>query len=276
MKIQIDEALKGKDLYKFLIEHKSQLILQKKSILKKTDPITAAPEYFYVKGDSVTKAASSEISPDATTVRVKVIANTALWCDSQMDVLLPDCWKRSIKQNKSQIPHIHDHLHESDSDVGDVVDIYSMEMQLSDFGINKSGVTQSLIFETDIRKSYNEKIFNKYKAGKMNQHSIGLQYLKIELAVNDEESEKEHDFWNKYIDQVINREYVEEKGYFWVVPEIKLMENSCVLFGANSLTHTLEVKSDIQTLPSPDIEDDPLPITEGTFDVKSLFTIFNS
>jgi DNA-directed RNA polymerase subunit RPC12/RpoP len=34
----------------------------------------------------------------------------------------------------------------------------------------------------------------------------------------------------------------DEYGFFWVVSEIKLLENSCVLFGANELTPTLEVQ----------------------------------
>ena len=46
-------------------------------------------------------------------------------------------------------------------------------MSLSELGINAIGSTQVLIFETDIKKLYNEQVFNLYKSGKINQHSIG-------------------------------------------------------------------------------------------------------
>jgi len=119
-------------------------------------------------------------------------------------------------------------------------------------------------------RSYNEKIYNQYKLEKINQHSIGLQYVKISLCINDEDSEKEYDFWNKYYPQVINKEVVDQRGYFWVVTEIKLLENSCVLFGSNELTPTLDVKADTGTQPLQSTDkDQPLPF-DFVKAVKSL------
>jgi hypothetical protein len=144
------------------------------------------------------------------------------------------------------------------AEVGDVVNIYSQDISLSELGLNQKGTTQVLIFETDIIKEYNPVVFKKYRAGKIKQHSIGLMYIRIALAINDEENEKEYDFWNKYYDQVINKDIVDERGYFWVVSEIKLLENSAVLFGANELTPTLDVKSDTLFLPLKGTEEEPL------------------
>jgi hypothetical protein len=249
-KIIIDEAMKGKELTSFLMENKSLLIAQKKAIIKRTDPVECNPSLLLLKDSKVIKAAASDIPEDATSVRVKVVANTALYMDSQLDVLIPDCWKISIKQRKGMIPHLHDHIHEIGAEVGDVADIYSQDISLTDLGINKSGKTQCLIFETDIKKSYNEKVFDKYKAGRIKQHSIGLQYIKMDFAINDEDSEKEYNFWKKYFDQLINPEVAEERGFFFVIQEIKLLENSAVLFGSNELTPTLSVgKIDSLDLP---------------------------
>ena len=256
-KIFIDESLKGKPLYKFLIENKDALIAQKKSILKRTDAIDCKPDIFQLREAKAIKIDIAEVEPDATNVRVKVVANAALWCDTAMDVLLPDCWKKTIKDRKGMIPHLHDHIHEIGAEVGDVADIYSQDISLSDLGLNQKGTTQVLIFETDIKKSYNETVFNKYKAGKVKQHSIGLMYVKIALAINDEENEKEYDFWTKYYEQVINKDIVDERGYFWVVSEIKLLENSAVLFGANILTPTLSVKLDTLNQPDESTEEKP-------------------
>lgn len=256
-RIEIDPHLRGKGLYKFLIENKAQLIAQKKSMLKKTDGISCIPAFFNIKGAHAIKTDIGNIAPDAVSVRAKVVANAALWCDTAMDVLLPDCWKKTIKDRLGNIPHLHDHIHEIGAEVGDVVDIYSQNISLSDLGLNQKGSTQVLIFETDIKKSYNEQVFDKYKAGKIKQHSIGLMYVKIALAINDDENEKEYDFWNKYYEQVINKDIIDELGYFWVVSEIKLLENSAVLFGANELTPTLDVKSSTLFQPLPGTENEP-------------------
>jgi hypothetical protein len=275
-KIVIDENLKGKDLYKFLVENKKALIQQKKSMLKRTDAVSCSPQYFNLKDGQATKAAAGEIPADVSSIRVKVVANTALWVDSQMDCLLPDSAKRSMKERKGLIPHLHDHIHELDAEVGDVVAIYYQDIPLTELGISKQGTAQALIFETDIKKTYNEKVFNKYKAGKVRQHSIGLQYVKIELAVNDEESEKEYDFWNKYYSQLLNPEVADEKGFFWVVPEYKLLENSAVLFGSNALTPTLSVGEkglETDTPDQPPVGTDGEP-SEGSLNIKQLLTIF--
>jgi hypothetical protein len=272
-KIVLDESLKGKELTAFLIEHKKELISQKRAMIKRTDPVSASPSIFFVKGDKIVKADEEIISEDATSLRVKVVANTALFMDSQMDVLIPDCWKTTIKQRKGMIPHLHDHIHEIGAEIGDVVDIYSQDISLSDLGINKSGKTQCLIFETDVKKSYNEIVYNKYKNKKIKQHSIGLQYIKLDIAINDEESEKEYNFWKKYYDQLINPEMADERGFFFVIQEIKLLENSAVLFGSNELTPTLSVgKIDSLQLPgsepvveSPSLFDVSKAIRETTF-----------
>lgn len=252
-KIEISEELKGKELFKFLAENKNALIAQKKSMLKQSDAISfnATP----IKTQS--EKALSQDNPDVCSV--KVVANTAWYCDSQMDVLLPDNAKKSISERKGMIPHLHDHRHEISAQVGDVKNIYYQDMSLSELGIPAIGSTQVLIFETDIKKSYNEQVFNLYKSGKINQHSIGLQYVKIGLAMNDEESIAEYELWQKYASKVINQSIIQEKGFFWVVPEIKLLENSAVLFGSNPITPTLSAKQDdTEHEPSDDTQGQPL------------------
>lgn len=242
MKIEIDENLKGKELFAFLMANKGELIAQKKALPKFADPISYSPVYYNVKGDDATKTTIGDIAQDATTIRVKVVANTSMWCDSQMDVLLKDSAKKSISEGLGR-KHLHDHIYQLNAQVGDVVGVYYQDISLSELGVKGGiGSAQALIYETDIQASYNRLVFNLYKSGKVDQHSIGLQYMRIDLAINDKDSEKEYDFWNKHINDVINKEVVIDKGYFWLVQEYKLLENSAVLFGANRLTPTLEVK----------------------------------
>lgn len=237
-KIEIPEGLKGKELTDFLTSNKSALIAQKKSMLKTSDCIATKSAVF---AKNTAEKASQLPNEDATSVLVKVVANACNFMDSDFDVLIANSAKRTIGERKGLIPHLHDHIHQVGAQIGDVEDIYLADISLRDLGINKSGTTQCIIFETSVQKSYNEKVFNLYKSGRVVQHSIGLQYVNLEIAINDPDSEKEYELWLKHYNEIINKEAADEAGFFFVVREIKLLENSAVLFGANSLTPTLQV-----------------------------------
>jgi hypothetical protein len=281
MKIVIDDNLQGKELFKFLVENKSQLIAQKKALPKKCDPIGGLPSFFNIKGKEAIKTNIGEIPMDASTVRSEIVANAAWWMDSQKDVLLSDCWAKTIADGNGRL-HLKDHNYELDSEVGDVADIYSKNISLTELGLNKAGFTQCLIYLSDVQKAYDEKTFIKYKTGKVNQHSIGLMYGRIQLAVNDEEYKDEFATWNKYFDRIINGDEALASGYFFAVPEIKLIEVSAVVAGANRLTPTLYVgaknsfqnaKTDTVIEPEVSTHEQPLQKSEA-FDIQQLLNIF--
>ncbi len=250
MRIKIPDFSTQKDLFSYLLSNKKDLIAQKKSM-----PIYSESTFHpttWVKGtEGATKAEDENANPDI--FRVKVVANSANWIDSHMDLLIPGNSKRSIKERKGIIPHLHDHIHQVDAKVGEVHNIYNAEVSLKDLGLKMEGTTEATIFETDVMRSYNEHIFNQYKGGFIKQHSIGLQYLKIDLAINDANAEQEFQAWEKFLPQVINTDVAEKAGFFWVVKEIRLLENSAVLFGSNVLTPTLN--NNVKTLPLKDTEE---------------------
>lgn len=166
-----------------------------------------------------------------------IVGNTYLWMDSHDDVHAKGCFTKSVKENKS-IFHLHDHEFKITSKVGEPKKTYEEDIAWKDLGVNKSGMTQALFMDTEIFKDYNSQIFNEYKAGRINQHSVGMQYVKIDLAVNDESFEKEFKVWQDNIDTLGNPEKATEKGFFWLVKEAKLIEISAVLLGSNELTPT--------------------------------------
>lgn len=249
-KISIPENYTGKQLFDFLVKNETQLRAQKKALPKFTDPIVAAPEYFNVKEKTAIKTIIGDIAEDAVSLRAKFVGNAANWFDSQEDVLLPDCWKKTISEGAGRL-HLKDHTYKLEAEVGDVVNIYSQIISLTELGLVTPGTTQCLIYESDVKKEYDAKVFDKYKRGRINQHSIGLNYVKLFLAINDDDYKEEFATWNKYITQIINREDAEARGFFWAVTEIKLIECSAVLLGANKLTPTLEV-SKMHTSIQPD------------------------
>ena len=93
-----------------------------------------------------------------------------------------------------------------------------------------------------------------YEKGLIKQHSIGLRYVKLDLAINDKDEKEAFKVWEKYIGQIINRERAEEKGYFFPVIEQKLIEISAVVFGSNPYTPTLDNKSLENDEPSETLE----------------------
>ncbi len=69
-----------------------------------------------------------------------------------------------------------------------------------------------------------------------------MMYVKVFLAINDEDHETEYATWEKYIDQVANNKTAESKGYFWAVTEAKVIEGSAVPIGSNQITPTIDIK----------------------------------
>jgi len=238
------DSLTKEELLKLSKEDREALIKDKAAKVKYTDSL--AYNVGKPTKEAKGKAAEPSKSVDKDTLDVKIVCNTAWLCDSHMDVLTSDCYANSVAAKGANIPHIADHKQSSVAHVGDVTKVYTTKLDAKDLGFEGSATTTALIMESTVRKDYNEDVFKFYKNGKINQHSIGLRYLDIKLALDSkqEDDEKEKAAWDEAYPKILNKELVDKRGYFWLVKEIDIIENSCVLFGANSLTPTLEVKSD--------------------------------
>lgn len=245
--IIIPKNLVGKELISFLMANKSELIAQKCAFPVKSEG-NEFP-YSITKKSKVEANKAAGIQPEETEGEIDIIAiaNAANFIDSQMDMLLPDCWKKTIKESgptgKNRIYHLKDHKQNIDGVVGKINSLYSKDYSLSDLGILNAvnnTFTQCLVMESTVKEALNEKCFDMYSSKMINQHSIGLQYVKLDIAVNDPNYPSEFDVWNKYFAQVINKDVATKCGYFWVVYEIKLLEVSAVLWGANELTPCIE------------------------------------
>lgn len=241
MKFRIKDDIPQKELFEYLVKNRKQLIEKKKSM-----PVNSEPFELNITEEMEVKARKGEIAEDATSFSVKVVANTSMYTDNDMDVLGISAGQKSIDERgtkgKNVIPHLNGHIHTLDALVGDVKNIYYQNLKAGDLGIMTTvPQIQGLILESEIIKEYNPKLFNLYKSDRVKQHSIGMQYVKIELAVNDEEYKEEFAIWQKYYDNIINKDRIDKSGYFWYVSEFKLLEISAVLFGSNELTPTLEI-----------------------------------
>ena len=238
-----------KEMYKELVENKDVLIAQKKAQIKKADGFI----YFKVNDalKSINKSDVSQIDLiNTNAVTVKAIINTTNVMDSHEDVHIPGIWNKTLQEAK-YIMHLQEHVMAFDHIIADGADLeaYTKYYDWKDLGYDFEGQTQALEFNSNVKKNRNEFMFNQYANGHVRNHSVGMQYVKIFLAVKDPDYPYEFEIWERYIDSIVNREKAEELGYFYAVTEAKIIEGSAVPLGSNHITPTWSVnpKSQIET-----------------------------
>lgn len=230
-----------------IVKNKADLIKLKKAEKKLADA-WSNPTVTTVNKSEANKA-------DADVINKTIVGNTYNWLDSHGDVHVKGCFTKSINENK-RIFHLHDHEFKIGSQVGKLNKVYESDILWKDLGVNKEGYTTALLADSSIQKDLNAQIFKGYLKGEIDQHSVGMQYVKIDLAVKERNDEwkEENNNWDEIYNTIANKDKADEIGYVWIVREAKLIEISAVLMGSNSLTPTLENKqkpSDGTSAPEP-------------------------
>lgn len=230
MKLTLPD-LPQSELIKHLVKNKHELIDLKKSAIKYADGTGGLIE----ESGLVSKATQNNQDTDDVIYRT-LVGNSYNWMDSHDDMHLNNVFGQSIKDRNGRIYHRHDHVNQLTAKVGKFSNVYEQVVKWTDLGVNKAGQTMALLGDSAIKRAYNALIFESYKDGEIDQHSVGMQYVKIFLAVNDRSEKEEFDNWNKYFPLLGNPEKATERGFFWAVKEAKLIEISCVTEGSNELT----------------------------------------
>lgn len=255
------EFLNREELFKTLKENKKELISIKKSTTKNADAVSFSYLDTSVKIDTSKENIQSQIqNPD--TLTVKVIINTTNFLDSHNDLHINGIWTKSIKDNKYFL-HLQEHEREFDKVITDSANGYVQNITWKKLGLPYEGSTEALIFESIIDKKRNEFMLNQYANGWVKNHSVGMRYVNIELAMNSEAEwhKEEKALWDEYYKIIANKDTADERGFFWVVKEAKIIEGSAVVMGSNSATPTLETKEEIK--PSSDtLNNEPLLDTQ--------------
>ena len=213
---------------------KAELLQVKKLAQKFTDGMSATPQI--VKPAEAEKAA---MQPDSDEVLYRtIVANTYNYMDSHDDVHVKGIFTKSINETK-KIFLLHDHEFKITSQIGTINQAYEKSVSWKEVGLDKSGMTTALLLDSSIEKAKNAAIFDAYKNGEINQHSVGMQYVKIDLAIDDKEDKEAFALYSSILPTLGNADKAEEQGYFFVVSEAKLRETSAVLMGSNDLTGVL-------------------------------------
>ena len=229
------------EAFKELVLNKKTLIAAKKAVIKHADAISYNGN-FQEKTEAI-KAGNTDLR-DVNTITVKAVSNAVNYFDSHGDVSMPGSWNRTAKNTKDGL-HLQEHQMQFDKIISDEVKFSVEKISWRDLGFDYEGETEVLMMESKVHKEDNPYMFERYIKGKVKNHSSGLRYVNIGLAINSEEkwAREEKEIWDKYIDQIVNKEEVEEAGYFWTVFEQKIIENSAVPKGSNPATPTISVES---------------------------------
>lgn len=235
----IPDNLEKKELFKFLKTNKSTLVAQKKSDIKRADPFTLSNYFVNNKGD--VKKGNNAVLEDVTTLNTSLVINTTNWMDSHSDVHFPGLWKKSLNENKN-LYLLQEHSMTFKGIISDEVLAFTKKIQWKSLGLDIPGETEALIFNAAIQKARNEFMFNEYRLGRVKNHSVSMRYVSMEMAIDDDSKwyEDEKEVWDKWIDEIANKDQVTEQGYFWAVTEAKAVEGSAVPIGSNIWTPTLE------------------------------------
>lgn len=250
------------ELFKALIDNKKELVSIKKSATKNADAVSFGYLDTSIKIDTNKEDVQGQIQ-NPESLNVKVVINTTNFLDSHGDVHINGIWNKSVKDNVSFL-HLQEHEKEFDKVITDSAKGYVQSMQWKKLGLPYEGKTEALIFESTIDKKRNEFMLNQYANGWVKNHSVGMRYVSLELAINTQaEYDKEYkDLWDEFYPIIANKETADERGYFWVVKEAKIIEGSAVVMGSNSATPTLENKEEIEAVLIDTSKDEPLQDTQ--------------
>lgn len=256
---QIDDAKKR---LSFVKANKEELIKAKKAMVKSCDSIIGAPKFF--KREGASKAAN-----DGENI-YRIIGNSIGFMDSHMDVSIRGSFDKSVNERGDRIPMLINHEYNPKAIFAANRGVAVEMVNIRECGYDKAGMTEAVVAK--IEPKYDAKMKELYADGQIKEHSVGIRYVKLELAINDPDEQAEYAAWQKYIGDVINREVAEEYGFFFAVKEQRLEEISAVVFGSNPYTPTINEPKATTQEPHKSTPEKPM---EGGEEIPNLVEMFN-
>ncbi len=225
--------LNREDRFDYLKKNSKALVSLKKATIKTAECVIGTP--LLVKSEETDKAAGEDGV-------YEIAANTCMYIDDQMDALAPGAATKSINENlkRGTIYFLKNHARTTDNIIGSIKDAYYKQFPLSSLGYDAEGMADVLTIVGEPDRELDAKTYDLYKKGFVKQHSIGLQYVKIDVAADDPTNAPAYKIWQAHYDEIINKDVADKYGFFFYVSEFKLFELSAVLWGSNDLTGIIE------------------------------------
>jgi hypothetical protein len=239
MKIEIPNFATKKELHKFLVDNLDALTAQKCATIKYADGFGASTTLLDGLGSE--GFANKSEQGNSGVIKARIIINTTNIMDSHKDVHIKGLWNKNLKENK-RILHVQEHKSNEFNKIiasGDDLKASVKTYTWKELGYDAEGDTEALVFDSSIKQERNAYMFDQYLKGYVNNHSVGMQYVKVGFALNDEDYPAQKALWDKHIGDIVNFKDAEKQGYFWAVTEAKALEGSSVPLGSNPITPTL-------------------------------------
>jgi len=226
------------ELHKALKANKSKILTAKKGAVKFSDGIALFGEKVGVNKE-VSEGKRLEYGD-----KIYPVINTTKILDSHMDVHLDGIWNKSVQEQAGKVALIINHEYKIGKVIAFPEDVTPLVRSLDwkELGRDYEGKTEALIFESTLKEDACDIGFKYYQNKRAVQHSVCMEYVKLELAINSDDSDwkSERQNWEKYLPVIVNPEKAIKFGYFWAVSEAKIYrEGSMVLLGSNEATPTL-------------------------------------
>lgn len=240
MDFKIPNFKEDKELFDFLVKNEDDIIYSKKQTIKEADAFSGIS--MPLSPGFKSKSTADLLQKDS--IDVISVINTTKLLDSHTDLHVDGLWDKSLAENK-RIKHIQEHKMAFDKIIADKEDlkVYVKDFTWKQLGYNVEGKTQALVFESKIRKERNPYMFEQYAKGNVDNHSVGMRYVKLVTCINDDDYPTQKENYEKYAPMVANKEVLETVKYFWAVLEAKAIEGSAVPLGSNTITPTVSVKT---------------------------------
>lgn len=176
---------------------------------------------------------------------VTVISSTTNVFDSHKDVHLDNCFNKTVSDNKDGFDHLQEHKNGFANIISENCKTKILKTTFKDLGFDLEGKTQALQHVSIIDPIRNLFMYNQYANKWVKNHSVGMRYVGdiIYCANSEVEYMKEYkENWDKYYPLIANKEDVDLYGYFFAIPQIRVIEFSAIPKGSNHITPTQSVE----------------------------------
>lgn len=230
------------EMFDYLAKNADKIIAIKKANIYESVKKGIAETAAFMPKSATTEAVKAKLKMEDD--MVYPVINTTNYMDSHDDVHFPGLWKKSLQETVGKLYYVADHSLTLNNVIAypENVSAKTVKMPWSMVGKSYEGETEALIFEIKEDNLVHEKAKEAIEQKRPVQNSVRMRYIKIRFGMNSEA--KEHVEYKAYYDakinEIANKEQVEEQGYFYGVEEAQIVkEGSMVLFGSNDATAVL-------------------------------------
>ena len=198
------------------------------------------------------------------------VVNSSNILDSHGDMHVKGNWDKTVKEQQKKTYLVFDHQLKRSEIIAmkEDIEMLTLEIPFSLIGKNYDSNTYALVYKVHKDKIRNKEAKELLESGYSFEASVRMQYVKIDLAMdsNLKENAKEKENFDKYFNEIANKEDFEEITHFWVIKESKnVQESSLVMFGSNPATGLINENKEADTITSS--KNEPLEDTQTSNNV---------